>query len=469
MYATRQQSAQYGDENKKAEGKVAAKGATAVRAKVTGPVQRRALADVGNLVGAMSTRCNVSKENQERAFGTNKTNVNEKGQPLAAANGVVPEKWGSKGHRTSGTSAPASRVPTTAAPAPAGPAPPAPAVASNVAGMPLRSKVIVTRVTRAAMAKAAKEKEQSMTATLTACSEAACGGFDHEMMDAEDTPALVDIDAGDHGDVLQVIDYIEDIYAFYRRAESQSVVSPEYMLHQTDINDKMRGILLDWLVEVHLKFKLLPETLYLTCNLIDRFLAVTPVLRRNLQLVGVTAMLLASKYEEIWAPEVKDFVYISDNAYTKDQILAMEKLMLNTLKFNLTVPTPYVFTARFLKAAQTEKNSKAEMTAWYLLELALPEYGMLHYTPSMLAAAAVYSARRTLGVTPAWTPTLHRHSGFTESQLRMCAGLMLELQIASGKGNLVAVHKKYVSSRFGEVAKLPAAAPLPADGCNGDA
>ena len=88
------------------------------------------------------------------------------------------------------------------------------------------------------------------------------------------------------------------------------------MLIQTDINDKMRAILIDWLVEVHLKFKLMPETLFLTHNLIDRFLAKKVVTRKNLQLVGVTAMLLASKYEEIWAPEVRDFVYISDKAYT---------------------------------------------------------------------------------------------------------------------------------------------------------
>ena len=103
------------------------------------------------------------------------------------------------------------------------------------------------------------------------------------------------------------------------------------MLIQTDINDKMRAILIDWLVEVHLKFKLMPETLFLTHNLIDRFLSKKAVTRKNLQLVGVTAMLLASKYEEIWAPEVRDFVYISDKAYTREQILDMEKQMLNTV------------------------------------------------------------------------------------------------------------------------------------------
>ena len=83
----------------------------------------------------------------------------------------------------------------------------------------------------------------------------------------------------------------------------------------------------------------MPETLYLTVNLIDRFLEAKQVTRKHLQLVGVTAMLVASKYEEIWAPEVRDFVYISDRAYTRDQILNMEKIMLNSLRFNLTVPS----------------------------------------------------------------------------------------------------------------------------------
>lgn len=71
-----------------------------------------------------------------------------------------------------------------------------------------------------------------------------------------------------------------------------------------EINAKMRTILADWLVEVHHKFELMPETLYLTINVIDRYLSMETVLRRELQLVGVSAMLIASKYEEIWAPEV---------------------------------------------------------------------------------------------------------------------------------------------------------------------
>lgn len=96
----------------------------------------------------------------------------------------------------------------------------------------------------------------------------------------------------------------------------------------------MRAILIDWLVEVHLKFKLVPETLYLTVNLIDRYLERVEVMRDKLQLVGVTAMLIASKYEEIYAPEVQDFVYITDRAYSKSEILECEYKMLKTLEFD---------------------------------------------------------------------------------------------------------------------------------------
>ncbi|KAF3599711.1 hypothetical protein F2Q69_00038851 [Brassica cretica] len=126
------------------------------------------------------------------------------------------------------------------------------------------------------------------------------------------------------------------------------------MENQPDINVRMRGILVDWLIEVHYKFELMEETLYLTINLIDRFLAVTQhVPRKKLQLVG---------------------------AYTRREVLDMEKLMANTLQFNFCLPTPYVFMRRFLKAAQSDK--KVELLSFFIIELCLVEYEMLQYVPS---------------------------------------------------------------------------------------
>src|SRR3569833_449127 len=119
----------------------------------------------------------------------------------------------------------------------------------------------------------------------------------------------------------------------------------------------MRAILIDWLIEVHLKFKLLPETLFLTVNIIDRFLERQIIQRTRLQLVGVTAMLIASKYEEIYAPEVRDFVYITDKAYTKEEILKMEQCILQTLDFNVTVVSPFRFLEIFVKFLNMDETS----------------------------------------------------------------------------------------------------------------
>lgn len=83
----------------------------------------------------------------------------------------------------------------------------------------------------------------------------------------------------------------------------------DYIDSQPEINESMRAILVDWLIDVHRKFELSPETLYLTINIVDRFLAIKIVSRRELQLVGISAMLMASKYEEIWPPEVIMFHY----------------------------------------------------------------------------------------------------------------------------------------------------------------
>jgi len=105
----------------------------------------------------------------------------------------------------------------------------------------------------------------------------------------------------------------------------------------------MRTILVDWLIDVHLKFKLMPETLFLCVDIIDRYLDQRPVTRQQLQLVGVVGMLLAAKYEEIYPPEVKDFIYISANTYTREEVLRMERQVLKAIDFNLTVPTIYPF------------------------------------------------------------------------------------------------------------------------------
>jgi transcription initiation factor TFIIIB Brf1 subunit/transcription initiation factor TFIIB len=215
----------------------------------------------------------------------------------------------------------------------------------------------------------------------------------------------------------------------------------------------MRAILVDWLVEVHRMFKLLPETLFLAINIIDRFLSVKPVAREKLQLVGITSMLVASKYEEIYAPECNDFVYISDGAYTKDQIITMEQLILNTLHFNLTHPSPLHFLRRYSKAAGSDYNMHT--LCKYLIELMLIDVKLMKYTPSQVAAGAVYLARLMLQKEPLWTVTLEHYSTYPQSQVRGVAADMNELLKKARKSSLKAIMKKYSSPKFGQVSEIP--------------
>ncbi|CAO2833739.1 unnamed protein product [Amaranthus hypochondriacus] len=284
--------------------------------------------------------------------------------------------------------------------------------------------------------------------------EAILDTIDHmdEEAEMEDVDSLImDIDSGDTKNPLAVTEYIDDIYTYYKKAESASCVPPNYMDKQPDINEKMRAILIDWLIEVHYKFDLMDETLYLTVNLIDQFLALKPVVRKKLQLVGVTALLLASKYEEVSVPVVQDLVLISDKAYSRKEVLEMEKWMINSLQFNLSNPTPYVFMKRFLKAAEADK--KLELMSFFLIELCLIEYEMLRFSPSHLAAAAVFSAMCTLGGSKQWNKTCEWHTGYSQEQLMECSRLMVTFHLKSATGNLTGVHRKYSTSKYGCTAK----------------
>lgn len=272
-----------------------------------------------------------------------------------------------------------------------------------------------------------------------------------EMEDAMEDDLVLDIDGSDIENPLAVVEYIDDIYHFYRKTESLSCVSPAYMSFQFDINQKMRAILIDWLIEVHYKFELMDETLFLTVNLIDRFLERQTVSRKKLQLVGMTAMLLACKYEEVCVPIVEDLIVICDKAYTRTEVLDMEKVMVNTLQFNMSVPTPYVFMRRFLKAAQSDR--KLELLSFYIIELCLVEYEMLKFPPSLLAAAAVYTAQCSLLKSNQWSKTSEWHTTYSEDQLMECSRMMVTFHQKAGTGKLTGVHRKYSTHKFGYAAR----------------
>ncbi|XP_078448408.1 G2/mitotic-specific cyclin-2-like [Wolffia australiana] len=272
-----------------------------------------------------------------------------------------------------------------------------------------------------------------------------------EEVDMEDSVSFdLDIDIEDANDPLEVVEYVQDIYTFYKTIEDSSCVSPNYMSNQIDINEKMRAILIDWLVEVHYKFELMEETLFLTVNIIDRFLARQTIIRTKLQLVGMTALLLACKYEEVSIPVLEDLIIISDRAYNRSEILEMERQMVNVLEFNMSTPTSYVFLRRCLKAAAS--NRQLELLSAFMVELCLVEYEMLKFPPSLLAAAAVYTAQSSVRGFRMWARTCELCSGYSEHQLLECAGKMVGFHHRAATGKLTSVYRKYSTFKYGYAA-----------------
>eukprot|EP00048_Salpingoeca_helianthica_P002460 m.57548 g.57548 ORF g.57548 m.57548 type:complete len:367 (+) comp12113_c0_seq2:88-1188(+) len=269
-------------------------------------------------------------------------------------------------------------------------------------------------------------------------------------------PGVEDIDMEEADNPMMVAEYVNEIYAYLREVETRNAVGENYMTGvQQEINGKMRGILVDWLVEVHMRFKLLQETLFMTIDIIDRFLAIRNVPRNKLQLVGITAMLIASKYEEMYPPEVRDFVYIADNAYSRTDIFAMEALILRVLDFNLSTPLSLHFLRRCSRACHAD--TRVHSLAKYFLEVKMMSYKMAHVKPSATAAASVWLARRILEPTEqTWTPTAEYYSDYSEAQLQpIIAGLQAELVAAHQPAQSGAVRKKYASSRLMSVSDLP--------------
>lgn len=262
-----------------------------------------------------------------------------------------------------------------------------------------------------------------------------------------------DIDAND-GDNPQLVSvYVNDIYKHLRYLEDTHKVAPKFLEGQV-ITGKMRAILIDWLIQVHVRFNLLQETLYLTVAIIDRYLQIekkTP--REKLQLVGVTAMFIASKYEEMYCPEVGDFAYITDKAYSKAEIRRMEVKMLGALDCYISYPLPLHFLRRNSKAGSVD--AAQHNLAKYLMELCLPEYSMCHYKPSIIAAAALCFSLKLLGDDTVWDDTLTFYSNYSEDKLMPTVCRMAYIVQKSTTSKQQAVRSKYRSSKCMKISEIP--------------
>jgi len=264
-----------------------------------------------------------------------------------------------------------------------------------------------------------------------------------QQMEEDSFDIVAGLDAEDLDDPSMCAEYVREIFEYYQELEKVTMPNAQYMDHQDDLEWKMRGILVDWLIEVHMRFRLLPETLFLAVNIIDRFLSQKVVPLDKLQLVGITAMFIASKYEEVLSPHVGNFTHVADDGFSVDEVLAAERYTLSTLKYDLSYPNPMNFLRRISKADNYDIQTRT--LGKYLMELSLVDHRFLEYRQSHIAAASMYLARMILERGP-WDVTLTKFAGYTEEEILPVFEIMVDFLQAPVAHE--ALFKKYASKKF---------------------
>jgi len=263
---------------------------------------------------------------------------------------------------------------------------------------------------------------------------------------------IVDFDLETMGDPQQHSEYAMETFQYYKDREAAFRV-PDYMSAQMEITDVMRAILVDWLVEVQESFELNHETLYTAVKMTDLYLSKKQVRKEDLQLVGATACLIACKVDERIPPMVDDFLYVCDDAYTRDQLMKMERKMLGVVGFDLGYSLSYRFLRRFGRVCKV--TMPVLTLARYILELSLMEYGVnVEVSESQVAAGCLVLAFKMKGM-KGYGPTLAYYSGFELSELDSMVQKLLTMLQKPAKDNLKTVRSKYSHRVFHEVAGTP--------------
>lgn len=263
---------------------------------------------------------------------------------------------------------------------------------------------------------------------------------------------IEDIDKSTSSDALFSVSHVaKDIYQYMNDLESAQAIKEDPLKLQKTFTPKVRSRLINWCIEVNSKLKLLPETMYMTVSLIDRYFEKTLIDQQNqVQLVAVGAILIASKYEEIYPPDVADLIYLTQNTYSRKEIFKIEINILETLDFNLGKPIPLAFFRRFSKAAHCDL--KMHSMGKYFMELSLTEYECCHWKPSLLAAAALFTTLHLVhgyGCSPThittrfgsittprvaasiqkdpWTRSIVHYTNYTREQLQKPAAILCKI------------------------------------------
>ncbi|KAG6868641.1 hypothetical protein C0993_012685 [Termitomyces sp. T159_Od127] len=252
-----------------------------------------------------------------------------------------------------------------------------------------------------------------------------------------------DLDAGDWDDPMMVSEYVAEVCVYLKEIEIQTRPNPAYMASQPEIDWGKRAVLVDWVLQVHARFNLLQETLFLFTNILDRFLSLRPISLSKLQLVGVTAFFIAAKFEETYAPSVSEIAHLAEKQYTVEEILKAERYILKTLDWDLRYPGPMGWLRRGSKA--DDCDVQARTVGKYLIEIGCLEWRLVGTLPSLLAAAAMWLGRLVLG-REEWTPNMEHYSTYSEEELLPTANIMINYILKPIRHE--SLFKKYAHRRY---------------------
>ncbi|XP_074594569.1 G2/mitotic-specific cyclin-B-like [Brevipalpus obovatus] len=261
------------------------------------------------------------------------------------------------------------------------------------------------------------------------------------------------IDQLDGDNTFQVSEYVNDIYSYLRQLERKYAIKQNPLSSQKEYSSNLRMVLVDWLITIHHQFKLCMETYFMTIQLIDRYCQLEQVPKKKIQLVGVTGLFIASKFEEIYPPEMEEILRVCDGIYTKKDIIRMEISMLKTLNFDICRPLPIHFLRRWIKAAHAD--ACVYNMSKYLMELCSLFYECTHWDPSVIAAAALYISRRILNNNQPWTRTLEFYTRYSEDQLKSYVSIISKIILKIPDSKYQSCRKKYFSVKFNKVSRLP--------------
>ncbi len=250
-------------------------------------------------------------------------------------------------------------------------------------------------------------------------------------------------------------EYLNEIYTNLLFDEKNLKFKPKlgYMELQNDINEQMRAILIDWLIEVHYRFSLKNETLFQTVWIIDTYLSYKQITRAKLQLLGIASLLISCKFQEIYYPQLKEFIDITDGAYEKNELIEMENNILKILNFNIVSPTSNDYYNIISKAFNFDK--KQFYLGKYFLESALIDYQMIKYSPSVIAVSCAYIVMKYFGISNykiLYTNDVVREE-CPQKAIKDTARAIYYLVKNLSQSSLKAVKDKYSLSQFLNVAQ----------------